>query len=177
MDTTAALSRLIDRDALEELARVYMRGLDRRDRDLLRSVFHDDATTHYGRFSGSPDEFVDYALGALSTHLVNHHLIGQINLWFGDDPSGAAPSSARGEVYFSAFHRMATDGASTDMVIAGRYVDRYERRDGRWGMSHRTEIVDWARTDPTLDDYMPNRPLLVRGTPGHDDLSYRIEQA
>ncbi len=172
---TARLQRLLDRDELEELARTYMRGLDRRDATLLRSVFHDDATTHYGAFAGSPDEFLPYALGALSSHEVNHHLIGQVNLWF-DDADGS-PGTARGEVYFTAFHRLDRDGVRTDMVISGRYVDRYARRDGRWGMTHRTEIVDWARTDPTVDDYMPRRPHLVVGTPGPDDLSYRIDEA
>ena len=60
MTETDAVRRVLDRDELEGLARTYMRGLDRRDAALLRSVFHDDATTHYGGFTGNPDEFVSY---------------------------------------------------------------------------------------------------------------------
>jgi SnoaL-like domain len=163
--------RLLDRNSLEELARRYCRGLDRRDPLLLRSVFHDDATTHYGAFAGSPDEFVGYAMNALSTHESTQHLLGQVNLWFdGDD-------RATGEVYFTAFHRLVRDGARTDLTISGRYLDRYERRAGDWGVSRRTEVVDWARTEPAQDDYTPARPALVCGRPGPDDLSYRIDQA
>ena len=170
-DDTDALRRVIDRDALEDLARTYMRGLDRRDAGLLRSVFHDDATTHYGAFAGTPDEFVAYAMQALSSHEANQHLIGQVNLWFD------GLDAAQGEVYFSAFHRLSRHDVRTDMTISGRYVDRYERRAGAWGMTHRTEIVDWARTEPTQDDYMPARPALVVGRPDLDDLSYRIDKA
>ena len=166
-----SVRRLLDRSSLEELARTYMRGLDRRDPALLRSVFHPDATTHYGAFTGSPDAFVDYALAALSTHEINQHLIGQVNLWFDTDVL------AHGEVYFTAFHRLGLKGQRTDMTISGRYVDRYELRDGHWHISHRTEIVDWARTEPTQDTYIPSRPALVLGRPGPDDLSYRIDEA
>jgi len=169
---SASLQRLLDRAALQDLSGQYMRGLDRRDAALLRSLFHGDATTHYGAFSGGPDEFVAYAMGALSTHEANQHLVGQINLTF--SPDGA---TGEGEVYFHAFHRLARDGVRTDMVISGRYVDRYAFRDGRWGFTHRTEIVDWATTGPTVDAYMPARPHLVVGRPGPDDLSYRIREA
>lgn len=171
MSESAAVTRLVDRAALEDLVASYMRGLDRRDRDLLRSVFHDDATTHYGAFSGGPDEFVAYAMSALSSHEINHHLIGQV-LWWWD-----STDTARGEVYFHAFHRLSRDGARIDMTISGRYVDRYERRDGTWLISHRTEIVDWARTEPTSDDYLPTHPLVVVGRSDRSDLSYRIDEA
>jgi SnoaL-like domain len=171
MSDSTALARLLDRAALEALATTYMRGLDRRDRALLRSVFADDASTHYGAFAGGPDEFVAYAMNALSSHEINQHLIGQVDLWWD------SPDAARGEVYFHAFHRLSRDGARIDMTIAGRYVDRYQRLAGTWLMTHRTEIVDWARSEPTIDDYLPTHPLVVVGRPGPDDLSYRIDEA
>ncbi len=174
----AALQRVIDRAAIESLAGTYMRGLDRRDPVLLRSVFHDDASTHYGAFTGDPVEFAEMAMRALASHEANQHLIGQINLWFADEPAGDGVRRAAGEVYFQAFHRVRADnGDRTDLFIAGRYVDRYEWRAGHWGITHRTEIVDWARTEPTSDDYQPHRPHLVTGRHGHDDLSYRIHEA
>lgn len=173
----AAVQRMLDRTAIEELAGLYMRGLDRRDPVLLASVFTDDATTHYGAFRGGLAEFVSMAMNALSTHEANQHLVGQINLWFDDEPAGDGIRRARGEVYFQAFHRLQRDGARTDMLICGRYVDRYEFIGGRWRISHRTEIVDWARTEPTVDDYQPRRPHLVTGRTDHRDLSYHIDEA
>ena len=176
----ATLGRLLDRQQIEQLSRTYMRGLDRRDAVLLRSVFHADATTHYGRFIGPPDDFVTMAMTSLSAHEVNHHLIGQIDLWFEEsatDASDAVPTYATGEVYFQAFHRLLQASQQTDLFISGRYVDRYERRNSRWGMTHRTEIVDWSRTEPTVDDYAPSRPELILGRRDSNDLSYHISDA
>ena len=69
-----------------------MRGLDRLDGDLERSVFWDDAFCSYGIYEGGPNEFVDYCQTALATHASNHHFIGQINI----DVEG---NEAFGEVY------------------------------------------------------------------------------
>jgi SnoaL-like domain len=171
-----AVRRLFDRTEIEQLSGWYMRGLDRRDPELLASVFHDDATTHYGAFTGGPAEFVTMAMGALVNHEVNQHFLGQINLWFGSEEADGPVRRATGEVYFQAFHRVL--GADrTDMFICGRYVDRYERRGGIWRIAHRTEVVDWARTEPTSDAYLPARPHLVTGRPDRADLSYRIADA
>ena len=166
--TEHGLQRLLDERDLRALSAAYMRGLDRQDPTLVRSVFADDATTHYGSFRGGADEMAGMAMAALSAYRATQHLLGQINLSIDGD-------TATGEVYFQAFHEHATDGF--DRFICGRYVDRYARRDGRWLMTHRTEVVDWTRTEPIADDYFTLRPHTVRGTRDTDDLSYHPERA
>jgi hypothetical protein len=173
MTETGSVQRLLDRAAIEELSGTYLRGLDRRDAELIASVFHPDASAHYGAFTGGPGQFVAMALEALARYPVTQHLRGQVNLWFAPDDPAPAPRRATGEVYFQAFHRSSgADGI--DLFICGRYVDRYECRDGEWRIAHRTEVVDWARSEPTSDDYLKNRPHLVTGHPDRTDLSYRI---
>ena len=54
-----SVDELLAKQEIADLVARYMRGLDRLDRELLRSTFHDDATTDYGFFQGSPDDFVD----------------------------------------------------------------------------------------------------------------------
>jgi len=166
--TDYTLQRLADEAELRALSARYMRGLDRQDPDLVRSVFADDATTHYGSFRGAPDDMADMAMKALSAYQATQHFLGQINLTLdGDD--------ATGEVYFQAFHQHASE--DFDRFICGRYVDRYARRDGRWLMTHRTEVVDWTRTEPTAEHYFTRRPETVRGRRDRNDLSYRPEEA
>lgn len=162
------LQRLADEAELRALSATYTRGLDRHDRDFVRSVFTDDATTHYGAFRGGPDEMADMAMLALSKYVATQHFLGQINLTIDGD-------TAEGEVYFQAFHQHATEGF--DRFICGRYIDRYRRTADGWRMTHRTEVVDWTRTEPTADDYFTKRPETVRGTRDRSDLSYRIEEA
>jgi len=166
--TDPRLQRLLDERELRALSATYMRGLDRSDGELVRTVFADDATTHYGTFRGGPDEMATMAMTALSAYRATQHFLGQINLAIdGDD--------ATGEVYFQAFHQHATEGF--DRFICGRYIDRYRRVDGSWRMTHRTEVVDWTRTEPIADAYFTKRPETVRGMRDHSDLSYRPHEA
>lgn len=166
--TDPPLQRLLDENELRALSATYMRGLDRLEPELVRSVFADDATTHYGSFRGGPDEMPGMAMTALSAYRTTQHFLGQINLAIDED-------EATGEVYFQAFHQHATEGF--DRFICGRYIDRYRREDGRWLMTHRTEVVDWTRTEPIADDYFTKRPNTVRGSRDRSDLSYRPDEA
>lgn len=162
------IQTLLDERDLRALAATYMRGLDRLEPSLLRSVFADDASTHYGAFTGGPDEMATMAMNSLGAYRTTQHFLGQINLALDED-------SATGEVYFQAFHQHATE--NFDRFICGRYIDRYARRDGRWLITHRTEVVDWTRTEPIAENYFTARPLTVRGARDESDLSYRPHEA
>ena len=150
------VAELFAKQEITDLVGRYMRGLDRLDKVLLRSTFHDDATTDYGFFQGGPDAFVEMAYNALQDHLANHHMIGQVNI----DVEG---DIAFGEVYFQAFHRIITDGEERDLFISGRYVDRYEKRNSEWKIAFRSEVIDWARNDAATDSYFRDTPESLRG--------------
>ncbi|MEQ8485510.1 MAG: nuclear transport factor 2 family protein [Pseudomonadales bacterium] len=156
------------RERIRELSALYMRGLDRLDDALLRGVFHDDASVDYGFFRGAAAEFVEFACNALRSHASNHHLIGQILIW----PDSAV--SARGEVYFQAYHRIDGADGPVDVLISGRYLDRYEQRADGWKILYRSEVVDWTRTEPGADDYLRRRPDALRGARAPDDVSYLL---
>jgi hypothetical protein len=162
-------SDLAAKQAIYELSCRYMRGLDRLDREGVASVFHADATVNYGFFAGRAAEFADFAMRALASHAANHHMIGQALI----DVRG---TRATGEIYFQAFHRVVQDGAEQDLFIAGRYLDRYEKRRGVWKIAFRSEVNDWARTEPAADEYFRASPQGLRGARKPDDWSYRREQ-
>lgn len=138
------------------LAAQYMRGLDRRDEALLAAQFWPDARLEYGIFTGGPQDFAAFCMAALQDHDRNHHLIGQHVIEFAGD-------EAFGEVYYQAYHRTTDDtGAKRDLVIAGRYVDRYERRSGGiWKIAYRSELVDWLRDDPASDAMLAATPFII----------------
>jgi len=161
---TDRATQYLDREEIRDLSRRYMRGLDRLDLDLLASVFHIDATVDYGFYQGSAREFVNFAHQALKDHLANHHMLGQMLVEVdGDD--------AVGEIYFQAFHRVKEDDQEKDLVISGRYVDRYQRRDGVWKMAFRSEVNDWSRTDPAADLYFQADTGSLRGARAPEDYS------
>lgn len=154
----------LDREEIRELSRRYMRGLDRLDKPLLQSVFADDATVDYGFFQGSASDFVDFAHNVLGEHLTNHHMLGQMMV----DVRG---DEAVGEIYFQAFHRILADGEEKDLFIAGRYLDRYAKQDGAWKISFRSEVNDWARTDPAADDALKQNTAAIIGARAPEDYS------
>ena len=152
------IDALLSKQAIYELSCKYMRALDRGDADLMRSVFADDAWCEYGFFDGEASAFCDFAMMALGTHVTNHHMIGQVLIEVEGD-------EAFGEVYFHAYHKhpAASGEGFEDLVIAGRYIDRYERRDGEWKIAYRSERNDWTRTSPTHEPYFEMMPNGLRG--------------
>lgn len=82
MSTDAELrervSRLEDRAAIQDCMQRYARGMDRRDRGLLRSAYHDGAVDDHVGFIGEVDDFIDWAFAYHSTqtryqhYLLNH---------------------------------------------------------------------------------------------------------
>ena len=63
-----------------------------------------------------------------------------------------------------------------DLLIGGRYFDKYERRDGAWKFSHRAVVADWATfNDPScvcLEHPMVEGSYI--GKPGPEDPSYEF---
>jgi len=161
------LQALLDKQDIYELSCNYMRGLDRLDEKLLVSVFFDDAWCDYGFTSGSPAQFARFCIAALQSHTANQHMIGNVLIELEGD-------EAFGEVYFHAYHKVMGETGFEDIIIAGRYLDRYERREGVWKFAYRSERVDWSRTQPTNDSYFALAPDCLRGG-RQDDFVYDRE--
>ncbi|MFT4825747.1 MAG: hypothetical protein ACJASY_002018 [Halioglobus sp.] len=148
---------LLAKQSIYELSCRYMRALDRTDAHLLRSVFFDDAYCEYGFVNGAPGPFIDYAIEALKGHVANQHMIGNVLIELEGD-------EAFGEVYFQAYHKVEGERGFEDIVISGRYLDRYEKREGEWKMAYRSERVDWSRSAPTNDPYFEMAPDSLLGS-------------
>lgn len=158
------LAAAADKLEIIDLSSNYMRGLDRLDGALERSVFWDDAWCSYGTYEGGPDGFVDFCQAALITHAANHHFIGQVNIDLQGD-------EAFGEVYYQAFHRISNpEGEPRDLFISGRYVDRYERRKDIWKIAYRSELVDWVREEAAADAWFTGSKMIIGARKPDDPL-------
>jgi len=157
-----------DRFAIQDLAALYMRGLDRLDGALLEAQFWPEAQCEYGVFSGTSADFAAFCMTMLKEHQRNHHMLGQHLIDF------VSPDEAFGEVYYQAYHRVFDEsGAPHDLFIAGRYVDRYERRSGVWKIAYRSELVDWLRDDPASDAMLAAAPFILGQRKPADPLYHR----
>ncbi|WP_152224331.1 nuclear transport factor 2 family protein [Pseudomonas sp. SCB32] len=146
------LSEMVEKFALQQLAWTYCHAIDRGDLRLLRSLYHDDAIDDHGpMFRGSPDEYVAWLPGMLANWESTSHVIS--NMLF-----LVEGHQAEGELAVLAYHR--TPGPDLREVIArGRYLDRYEKRDGIWRFYRRSLVLDSmeeriapAGCSPSLDE-------------------------
>lgn len=142
----AAVRVLQDREAIRECLTRYCRGVDRFDRDLLLSAFHPDAIDEHGKFVGGPEDFADWAIGQHArAHLSHQHCIFNHRCDLDGD-------IAHAETYFM-FVAMNRRGKPVTLG-GGRYVDRFERREGEWRIAARICLRDWSTLDaiPDMDD-------------------------
>jgi hypothetical protein len=137
------VQELLDKQALNELLIRYCRGIDRLDKELVLSCYHPDAYDDHGRFKGSPKDFVEQLWSRSATNGVSfiEHKLSNVYLDIQGD-------TAYGESYL-AMHQL-RDG---DLIQGfGRFIDRFERRDGEWRISNRRVILEWATPGRGYDE-------------------------
>lgn len=141
-----------DRQEIYDCMMRYCRGMDRFDREVIASAYHPDAVDDHGAYIGPVEGFIDYAF-ALHGRLqqrTQHHITNHYCEIDGD--------TAHSESYYI-FRSLNVD-EPWHSITSGRYIDRLERRDGRWGIVARictVEVRDkgWDPTGQLLDG--PNR--------------------
>ncbi|MEO3757261.1 nuclear transport factor 2 family protein [Mycobacterium sp. B14F4] len=141
-DLRDQVRRLTDRAEIIDCLQRYARGMDRRDRELLRSAYHDDAVDDHVGFVGPVEDFIDWAFAYHSTQTrYQHYLLNHTAELDGDE--------AHAETYYLF---VGTDREPADHLTlsGGRYVDRLERRDGRWAIVDRVCIVEWNAESTSL---------------------------
>jgi hypothetical protein len=153
--------------AIADILALYCHAIDRRRWSLIECCFHADATYRFGPIDGTWRDFVRAAQHMIDPLPMTHHQLGQTVRTI----DGA---QARAETYFTAIHRVPADAAPDaafpgrghdyDAVIAGRYVDDFERRDQGWRIARRLGMID-ARHDVALSGDAP--PVLGADDPGH----------
>ena len=140
--TQSALQQLLDKQEIHEVLMRYCRGIDRCDAELLNTVYHPDATDDHGMFKGKAADFIPWALNALTREDNTSHYIANELIEIDGDVAYC-------ESYFYAVHRRRSkDGTPLDLMFNGRYVDRFERRQGQWKIAHRQVVFDRSRLDP-----------------------------
>lgn len=166
---TDPVQRLLDKQEIAEVLYRRARAGDRSDADLAHACYHPGATERHGMFDGTAAEFIDVVSftkpkpGSPIKGMM--HVITNILCDFADD------THAFVESYHVAWCQMTDD---TDAEIGGRYLDKFEKRDGRWAIVHRDVIFDWSRVEPETEKFWekhPAKPFLF-GKRGADDPLY-----
>lgn len=130
------VAELKDRSAIHQCLMAYSRAVDRLDRELLLSVYHPDAVDDHGVFVGGPEAFADWVIDMHTrTHLSHQHCQFNSTVELDGDVAHA-------ETYYM-FVGLNRAGEPLG-VSGGRYLDRLEKRAGRWAIAERICVRDWA---------------------------------
>lgn len=158
------LQALTDKQAITELIHRYCRAVDRLDIPLGHSIWHDDATADYGAdyYRGPGSGVIDRICRDHGGLLHHAHQVTNILIDLAGDRAGS-------ETYCLATLRMMRGEALSQMMVWTRYIDRWSRRDGRWGLDHRQAVRDFdeVRAATAMSD-----PQTARRD--RDDPSYAV---
>lgn len=166
-DADAMVRTLADRTAIRDCITRYCRGMDRMDRDLVRSAYHADAIDDHLAFVGPVEAFIDWSFEYARTQTRHQHYVTNHHV----ELDGEVAHAETYYLYVGSF----ADEATPLTITGGRYLDRFERRNGRWAIAARRCLVEWKTeaasllTGPALAFSEMNGPI----TRDHTDVSYQ----
>ena len=135
---TLILQTVADRLAIMDLLYRYCRSMDRIDPELGYTIWNENAQADYGEafYRGSGRGFIDWVCEThrqLASH--SHQLTNIIIDLDGD--------SASSESYLTVALRYTEGGRHMQLTARGRYLDRWSRCQGRWGIDKRIYVQDF----------------------------------
>ena len=144
--------RLRDRAIIQDVLNRWCRAVDRLDLDRVQECFHPDAYDDHGPYKGSIGGLVAWIRERHRRIPFSVHSLSNVLIEFEDASHAVVESHVRAVQRYPAeaakemaqlsgdFSRKSDTGF--DLVFLGRYVDRFELRDGTWRIAHRTTIYD-----------------------------------
>lgn len=144
------LEELAAREAIRQQLHNYCRAMDRRDDELGYAVWHEDGTADFGPeiFQGRGRDFVDQVSRNHLRRLAHSHQIATVGIEVDGD-------RAASEAYVTVRLVSAVAGGFTEELYAGRYLDRWSCRDGRWAIDHRVWVLDLGELDRPVATHLP----------------------
>lgn len=166
----AHVQSLWDHLQIEKLLATYCRAIDRCDADLLRTVYWPDAIEEHGLYNGNAWGFVEFIVPMLKGLKLTMHSISNTLIDLQGDRAAV-------ETYVVAYHLAENaEGSQTELIVGGRYLDRFERRSGQWRIAKRTFVHDWNQNRPASVEWEAGwyAQLDVRGRNDRSDPSYAL---
>lgn len=177
--------RIADRLEIQDVLSRYSRAIDRLDFDLLHEVYHEDAIDNHVK-ELSLDDFISWVRERHKNISISWHSFSNVLIDFvGDDHAVVEsyalvyqcyPPEARQALVQLAGNIEGSPDRGRILIIPGRSLDRFERRDGRWKIARRTIVHE---TSLIFD--MPPEPAAgpnwVRARRDREDFSFKERKA
>jgi hypothetical protein len=139
------VQELLDKQAIREALMRYCRGVDRLDVRLINSAFHTDAVNVHWT-SGPPlvGEEIGHSIVGFEGKMKKtlHNITNQVISLDGD--------TAGSETYWLVWQIRIDGDEEVRYNNLGRYIDRFERRNGEWKIAHRLVVREFSAQDPVV---------------------------
>jgi hypothetical protein len=179
------LEELCDREAIRDVVYKYCHAIDRRDPDMLRTVYWPEAVEDHALINAGVEAFIAMAMDIVAACVVTQHRVDNILIHIENE-------SARVESYVNAYHRMegpsvphwrtkpgpvpeSGRGEFAEFFTGSRYIDRMEKRGGIWRIRSRKLMQDWYRiVEAQSWDNYPYAGEHAYGTHDHTDPGFLL---
>lgn len=160
--TDSELQTIYDRQQISEALYVYCRAVDRVDRELGYTIWHNDADVDYGEaiYRGNARGLIDYICDSHLKGVVHSHQVTNVIIRFHD-------GGALSEAYVTSGMRMMVAGELKQVTTRGRYLDRWSRKGGPWRIERRMFVNDFDDVRTANPGSIPPRFTLDRGDPSY----------
>jgi hypothetical protein len=157
---------LADRQVILDILHRYCRGVDRLDKSLIGSAYFPDAWDDHGTFKARGSECADVIIERIAKQADSSmHCIS--NVLF----EVAGIDVIHTEAYFIAWLAFRRGEQPYTRTLGGRYVDRFERRRGRWAIANRVVVHEFSRIDPVVELW-PSSSNMHTGARSREDITY-----
>lgn len=185
MSNDYSLERIADRMQIQDTMYRWCRSVDRLDFELMKTVFHPDATDAHGAYDGGVAGLMDWIRNRHRDIPFSMHAVSNLLIEF------AGPDLALVESYVRTTQRYPAEAAQAlaqlaggkapegamDLLTCSRYVDRFERRNGEWKILKRTLVADWKQVVPVAADAPKAVPGWESGVRSQEDFVFRERKA
>lgn len=165
--------RVADRLEIEDVMMRWCRAVDRLDLDRIREVFHPDAIDRHGPFNGGVEELIAWIRKRHAAIPFSMHSLDNMLIEFAGPDAALVETYVRTVQYYPASAKASlaeltggaagAEGAGADLFTCSRYVDRFERRQGRWKIAMRTLVQDYKRVVEVPVDVPAGKPGWFTG--------------
>ena len=148
-------ARLEDRFHIEQAIRYWARAVDRRDWDMVRSVFHSGATDDHGMYNGEIEGLIEWLKARHECITMSMHFLGNILIEFINAEVAICETYvvayqrydvAAGDDHKHIFAALGKDvdisNLPIDVMMPARYVDEFAIRNGAWRITKRTTVFE-----------------------------------
>lgn len=172
----AFIQRMRDECEIKEKLLKYCRGVDRRDYELVRSVYHSDAIDMHGGYNGGIDGLLDWMAKRHETVEQSMHLLGNCLIEW-------VEGGATVETYCVTYQRVGSVGSAAEAgfqtggprvqtQVRCRYVDKFTWREGEWRIQNRVVVYESLVMEEYLSNESAFSPSMKVATRGPDDPLY-----